>query len=148
MPYVAANKIGIFGWSYGAYLTALIMTNKDRIHLFQCGASIAPVSKWELYGIHLRKKNTPVIQIDSFRISMGFIDSAYTERYMGTPNVTDNFRGYVNSDITRNLERIEKKMFYLIHGTGDDNVHIQHSMLLAKALVDKKIMFRQQVKTF
>jgi len=73
------------------------------------------------------------------------VDSAYTERYMGTPNVTDNFKGYVNSDLTRNVENIDKKMFYLIHGTGDDNVHIQHSMLLAKALVNKKIMFRQQV---
>ncbi|OXA63602.1 Inactive dipeptidyl peptidase 10 [Folsomia candida] len=121
LHFVDQKRVGIWGWSYGAYLTAMIMTSKESNDLFQCGASIAPVSNWKLY------------------------DSAYTERYMGKPNVSDNYKGYADSDVTKNVEPLASKMFFLAHGTADDNVHIQHSMLLAKALIEKKILFRQQV---
>jgi hypothetical protein len=64
---------------------------------------------------------------------------------MGKPNMSDNYQGYAESEITNSVEPLSSKMFYLVHGTADDNVHIQHSMLLAKALIQKKILFRQQV---
>ncbi|CAG7726029.1 unnamed protein product [Allacma fusca] len=121
LHFVDEKKIGVWGWSYGGYLTAMIMGNKDSSNLFQCGASVAPVTNWKLY------------------------DSAYTERYMGGPNVTQNYRGYTESDITQSVENFDKKMFFLLHGTADDNVHVQHSMMLSKALIAKKILFRQQI---
>ncbi|CAL8070496.1 unnamed protein product [Orchesella dallaii] len=121
LHFVEPKKIGVWGWSYGGFLTAMIMASKDSTDVFQCGASVAPVSSWRMY------------------------DSAYTERYMGKPNVTDNYKGYAESDVTKNVEQFANKMFYLVHGTADDNVHLQHSMLLAKALIEKNILFRQQL---
>lgn len=47
------KKIGVWGWSYGGFLTAMIMANKESKDLFQCGASVAPVSSWRMYGKHL-----------------------------------------------------------------------------------------------
>lgn len=73
------------------------------------------------------------------------LDSAYTERYMGIPNVTDNYKGYEEADLTRHIEGFKDKMYYLVHGTADDNVHLQQSMLLAKALSQAGIIYRQQV---
>ena len=73
-------------------------------------------------------------------------DSAYTERYMGLPNVTGNYKGYEESDLTKRAELLRDKMLYLVHGTADDNVHFQQSMALAKALASKGVLFRQQVR--
>jgi inactive dipeptidyl peptidase 10 len=69
----------------------------------------------------------------------------YAERYMGSPNVTANYKGYDEADVTKRAELFRDKMFYLIHGTADDNVHLQQSMMLAKALTAKGVLFRQQV---
>lgn len=64
---------------------------------------------------------------------------------MGLPTVEDNQEGYFNySDVTRKVEGIRGKKYMLIHGTGDDNVHYQQSMALAKVLEEKDIMFEQQ----
>lgn len=64
---------------------------------------------------------------------------------MGLPTSDDNEYGYNNTDITRNAESFKNKLFLLIHGNADDNVHYQQSMLLAKALENADVMFQQIV---
>lgn len=65
---------------------------------------------------------------------------------MGLPTAGDNQKGYEDSDLTRLAENFRHKKFYLIHGTADDNVHYQHSLMLAKALEAADVLFRQQVQ--
>ena len=117
LRFIDASRTGIWGWSYGGFLTLSVLT-QDTEGIFKCGASVAPVVKWELY------------------------DTIYTERYMSTP--MDNPRGYNMSTPLWRLDNLRSKMFYLIHGTHDDNVHYQQSMLLSAALAEKDILFRQQ----
>jgi len=117
IDYIDASKTAIWGWSYGGYLSLSSLT-KDTSGVFKCGASVAPVVKWELY------------------------DTIYTERYMSTPQ--DNPSGYNSSTPLWGLENLRNKKYYLIHGTHDDNVHYQQSMLLSAALEEKDILFRQQ----
>lgn len=111
--------MAVWGWSYGGFVSALSLAKSSEI--FHCGISVAPVTNWALY------------------------DSAYTERYMGLPNITDNYKGYEEADISKWAESLRDKMFYIIHGTADDNVHFQQSIALIKALTSKGILFRQQV---
>ena len=107
LPYVDKSRIGIWGWSYGGYLTSLAMTkNAD---LFKMGVAVAPVTNWRYY------------------------DTVYTERYLKTPQ--QNPAGYdENSPVqfARNL----KGKFLLVHGTGDDNVHFQNSIAFVEALIN------------
>lgn len=74
-----------------------------------------------------------------------FSDSFYTERMMGTPNVTDNYRGYEESDLSKRAGNLRDKPFLLIHGSADNTVHLQHSMILVHALTEEGVMFRHQV---
>lgn len=96
---------------------------KDTEKVFQCGISVAPVTNWWFY------------------------DSIYTERYMGLPNATFNELNYKAGDVANaeHIEQIGKHDFFLIHGNGDDNVHYQQSMVLARALEMADIMFEQLV---
>lgn len=66
---------------------------------------------------------------------------------MGTPNVTDNYRGYEDSDLNKKAMTLDKKMLMLIHGSADETVHYQHSMMLIRALTEKGILFRHQVRS-
>jgi len=117
IDYIDASETAIWGWSYGGFLSLSSLT-KDTSGVFKCGASVAPVVKWELY------------------------DTIYTERYMSTPH--DNPAGYNSSTPLWGLDNLRDKKYYLIHGTHDDNVHYQQSMLLSAALEEKDILFRQQ----
>ena len=76
-----------------------------------------------------------------------YYDSIYTERYMGLPTPDDNQKAYIDSDICLKANNFRGKQFYLIHGTADDNVHYQQSLMLAKALEGADVLFRQQVST-
>lgn len=99
--YVDSNKISLFGWSYGGYLT-LKTLEKDAGQHFKYGLSVAPVTDWRFY------------------------DSIYTERYMHTPQ--ENAQGYATSSVHNVTAIGQADRFLLMHGTGDDNVHFQNSL--------------------
>ena len=105
--YVDSDKIAIFGWSYGGYLT-LKTLERDAGKTFKYGLSVAPVTDWRFY------------------------DSVYTERYMYTPQ--ENLDGYKESRINDVASIGQAKRFLLMHGTGDDNVHFQHSLVFLDQL--------------
>lgn len=73
------------------------------------------------------------------------LDTIYTERYMGLPTKEDNLANYVKGDIAEDINNFRTHKFLLIHGSGDDNVHIQHSLLLAKKLQHADIDFDEMV---
>ena len=80
-------------------------------------------------------------------------DSFYSERFMSRPGIDGNFKGYEESDVihrAKNFRPTDSTMrrLFLVHGTRDDNVHLQHSMVLAQALVKEGIKFKQQVINF
>lgn len=110
--YIDKSRIGIFGWSFGGYMTSLALTKGADV--FKMGIAVAPVTNWRYY------------------------DSVYTERFMRTPQ--ENPDGYdKNSPI--NYTQLMKGKFLLIHGTADDNVHYQNSAEFAEALIQKKKQF-------
>ncbi|MDP4209967.1 MAG: S9 family peptidase [Bacteroidota bacterium] len=106
LPYVDGARIGIFGWSYGGYMSSLCMTKGNG--LFRMGIAVAPVTNWRFY------------------------DSVYTERFMRTPE--ENPKGYDNNSPINFADKLTGK-FLLIHGSADDNVHLQNSMVFSEKLI-------------
>ncbi|XP_068620957.1 venom dipeptidyl peptidase 4 [Battus philenor] len=115
-PFIDPERIGVWGWSYGGYATTMMLI-RDKIKLLACGAAVAPVTSWLYY------------------------DSIYTERYMDTPQA--NPLGYKQSDLLVAAQNLRGRRYLLVHGSGDDNVHYQHSMQLAKQLQHADIAFEQ-----
>lgn len=114
LPWVDKTRIGIFGWSFGGYLSALGMTkNAD---LYKAGIAVAPVTNWRYY------------------------DSIYTERFLKKPQ--DNASGYDENSPVQ-FAGLLKGKFLLVHGTGDDNVHFQNSVAFTDALVKANKDFEQ-----
>ncbi|WKN46357.1 S9 family peptidase [Tunicatimonas pelagia] len=106
LPYIDAERIGIWGWSYGGYMTLLsTLLGSD---VFSLGVSVAPVTNWRLY------------------------DTIYTERYLQTPQL--NPKGYDEYSPLTHAEKLEADLL-LIHGTGDDNVHFQNAVEMQNALI-------------
>ena len=104
------------GWSYGGYETLYTMSQKG--HPFKAGVAIAPLTDWRLY------------------------DSAYTERYMRRPQV--NGRGYEEASLLPRAKDLTGNVL-IIHGTADDNVHVQHTMQYIGALVEADKQFEMQL---
>jgi len=115
-PYVDASRIGIWGWSYGGFMASnCIFQGAD---VFKMAIAVAPVTNWRFY------------------------DSIYTERYMQTPQ--ENPSGYDNNSPINHVEKLKGK-FLLIHGSGDDNVHVQNSMQMMEALIQANKQFDSQI---
>ena len=104
-PYVDPDRIGIWGWSYGGYMSSLSMFRGAGV--FKAALAVAPVTDWRLY------------------------DTIYTERYMRTP--LENPAGYAEGAPLAYADSL-KGHFLLVHGTGDDNVHFQNSVRLVERL--------------
>lgn len=106
MPFVDPARIGIWGWSYGGYMSSLsLMIGND---VFKAAIAVAPVTTWRYY------------------------DTVYTERYLQTPQL--NPAGYDDNSPITHVNKL-KGNFLLIHGTGDDNVHFQNAVDLVNALI-------------
>jgi dipeptidyl-peptidase-4 len=110
LPYVDEDRMGIWGWSYGGYLTLLAMLYGEGPETFKAGVSVAPVTNWRFY------------------------DTIYTERYLSTPQ--RNAEGYdAGSPVTYAANLRDDQELLLVHGTGDDNVHVQNTIVMADALI-------------
>ncbi|MDA0789480.1 MAG: S9 family peptidase [Proteobacteria bacterium] len=106
LPWVDMTRLGVFGHSYGGYMTLMLMM---RSTAFRAGVSVAPVTDWRLYDTH------------------------YTERFLGMPE--DNPAGYRRSSVFEHLQGLSGNLL-LIHGMADDNVLFTNSTRLYKALQD------------
>lgn len=118
LPCVDKSRIGIFGWSYGGYMSSLCITRGADV--FKTAIAVAPVTNWKFY------------------------DNIYTERYMGTLEV--NPKGY-DENAPMNFVKMLKGNYLLIHGTADDNVHYQNAAVLSAALVNANKDFEQFIYT-
>lgn len=115
-PYVDKSRIGIFGWSYGGFMASnCILKGND---IFKMAIAVAPVTNWRFY------------------------DSVYTERYMHTPQ--ENASGYDDNSPINFANRLKGK-YLLIHGSADDNVHVQNSMEMMNALIKSNKQFDSQI---
>lgn len=101
------GHIGIYGWSYGGYLSAMALVRFPNI--FQCAISGAPVTSWDGY------------------------DTFYTEKYMGLPS--ENEEEYEYGSVMHHVKNMKGKLL-LVHGMIDENVHFRHTARLINSLVD------------
>lgn len=104
-PELDMERVGIYGWSFGGYFTAMALLQRPDI--FRAGVAGAPVVDWADYDTH------------------------YTERYLGLPD--ENIDGYRHSNVLTHANQLTGKLL-LVHGTADDNVYFQHSVKLTDAL--------------
>lgn len=111
-PYVDKSRIGIWGWSYGGFMsTNCILKGND---VFSFAIAVAPVTSWRLY------------------------DTIYTERFLQTPQ--ENPSGYDENSPLFFADRL-KGNYMIIHGSADDNVHVQNTMLMVEALIQNNKQF-------
>jgi dipeptidyl-peptidase-4 len=106
LPFVNPERIGIWGWSYGGYMSSLALFIGNDV--FKSAIAVAPVTNWRFY------------------------DTIYTERFLSTPQL--NPEGYDAYSPLSHVDKLKGNLL-LIHGTGDDNVHFQNSVMLQDALI-------------
>lgn len=112
LPYIDKENIGIWGWSYGGFMSTNVLLKGNDI--FTTAIAVAPVTSWRFY------------------------DTVYTERYMQTPQ--ENASGYDDNSPINYADKLEGN-YLLVHGTGDDNVHVQNSMRMINALIEANKQF-------
>ncbi|GAA4238192.1 S9 family peptidase [Postechiella marina] len=104
--YIDASRVGIWGWSFGGFMSSNCLFKGNNV--FKMAIAVAPVTSWRFY------------------------DSIYTERYMTTPQ--ENASGYDENSPINHADKL-KGDFLLVHGSSDDNVHLQNTMRLTEALI-------------
>lgn len=112
------ERIAIWGWSYGGFMTLNCLTYGNGI--FKAGIAVAPVTNWMLYN------------------------TAYTERFMSRPQ--ENYKGYAQSNLLDKAAQLQGNLL-IVHGTADDNVHAQQTLLYTEKLVEAGKQFEMQLYT-
>jgi dipeptidyl-peptidase 4 len=110
LPYVDTSRVGVFGWSYGGFMSTSLMTRQPGA--FKVGVAGGPVIDWSYYEI------------------------MYGERYMDTPQ--ENKEGYERNNLLNHVEKLKGKLL-MIHGAQDNVVVWQHSMMYLKKAVEKGV---------
>ncbi|MCK3684843.1 S9 family peptidase [Maribellus sp. YY47] len=118
LPFVDASNIAIFGWSYGGFMTLLSLEKGGDV--FKAGISVAPVTNWRFY------------------------DTVYTERYMRTPQLNPD--GYDDNSPLNHAADITGRLL-IIHGSADDNVHVQNTFEMTEELVQAGVQFDMAIYT-
>ncbi len=109
--YLDAERFGIWGWSYGGFMSSLVLAKSD---IFNTAIAVAPVTNWRFY------------------------DTIYTERFMQTPQM--NPGGYEKGSPITYADQMEGN-YLLVHGTGDDNVHFQNTVRFVNKLIEEDFQF-------
>ena len=112
LPFIDKSRIGIWGWSYGGHMSTNCLLKGNDV--FKMAIAVAPVTSWRFY------------------------DTIYTERFMRTPQ--ENPNGY-DDNSPFNYPELLKGDYLLVHGSGDDNVHVQHTMRMVEALIQADKQF-------
>ena len=116
LDYIDADRIGIWGWSYGGYMSSICIAKGADV--FKSAIAVAPVTNWRYY------------------------DNIYTERYMRTPQ--ENPDGYDDNSPINMVDKI-KGNYLLVHGSGDDNVHYQNTMEMINAMIAADVEFDSEI---
>ncbi|WP_066221585.1 S9 family peptidase [Formosa haliotis] len=116
LAYIDKDRIGIWGWSFGGFMSSNAIFKGNDV--FKMAIAVAPVTSWRFY------------------------DSIYTERYMTTPQ--ENPSGYDENSPINHVDKL-KGDFLLVHGTADDNVHVQNSMRMIEALIQANKQFEWMI---
>ena len=116
LPYVDSTRIGIWGWSYGGFMTLNALTQAPDV--YRMGIAVAPVTHWKYY------------------------DTIYTERYNGLPQ--DNAAGYDKGSPLTYAKNLRGRLL-IVHGSGDDNVHFENTLAMVNAFVDANRPFSLMV---
>ncbi|HEX6770763.1 MAG TPA: alpha/beta fold hydrolase [Acidobacteriaceae bacterium] len=114
-PELDSKRLGWWGWSWGGTFTLYAMTHSDR---FKAGVSVAPVTDWHDY------------------------DSTYTERYMSVP--AQNADQYKDFSVVTNADKLKGRLL-IVHGTGDDNVHMENTIQFIQKLIDAHLPYDLQL---
>jgi dipeptidyl-peptidase-4 len=112
LSYIDKSRIGIWGWSFGGHMSTNCLLKGNDV--FKMAIAVAPVTSWRFY------------------------DTIYTERFMRTPQ--ENPNGY-DDNSPFNYPELLKGDYLLVHGSGDDNVHVQHTMRMVEALIQADKQF-------
>ena len=116
LPYVDKDRLAIWGWSFGGYMTLMCMSVDEPV--FKAGIAVAPVTDWRFYN------------------------TAYTERYMRRPQ--ENFKGYDEGSPLLRADKLNGSLL-IVHGTADDNVHVQNTYNYVHRLVEAGKQFEMQI---
>ncbi|XP_011055618.1 PREDICTED: inactive dipeptidyl peptidase 10 isoform X1 [Acromyrmex echinatior] len=114
--YLDVTRVGVWGWGYGGYVTAMVLGSQENV--FKCGVAVNPIADWMYYN------------------------SAFTERVLGAP--VENFKGYVEADLTQRARLVPSHSLYLLHGLADLTAPYTHGVAFAKALSEAGVIFRYQ----